>query len=715
MRTLNLTFLFSIFCFSQFTFAQPIQELWSVPALSTYVLVGAEQMDLDPAKELVYVNHTIGAPNFNARIVIFDGVSGNVDYDSGPGMQNNYNVAGFNWTTSQGSNINTGLNALHDLDNDGIFELAYNLNGQTNEVVGLVNGVLTVRWSVNSLGTYVLIGAENMDTDPDKELVFLNHSIGAVNFNPRITIFDGATGNVDYDTGPGMQNNYNVAGFNWTTSQGFNINTGFSALHDVDNDGVFELVYNRNGQANEVLGLVNNVLGIRWSVNSGNTYVLVGAENMDMDQAKELVFADYTSVIGPMQPITFIPRITIFDGGTGNVEYDTGPAMQNNYNIPGFNFTGTLGSNVNAGFNGLHDIDGDGLFELIYNFNGLVNEVVGWLGNNLGIRWSVNALNTYVLIGVAQMDMDPDKELVFANHTIGPVNVNARIVIFDGASGTIDYDTGPGMFNNYNIAGFNWTTSQGSNINTGLNALHDLDNDGVFELAYNLNNQLNEVVGLVNNILGIKWSVNNNNTYVLIGAEQMDNDPAKELVFVNHTIGNPNFNARIVIFDGVSGNVDFDTGPGMANNYNIAGFNWTTTQGSNINTGKRALIDVDNNGRYELAFNFNGTDNKLVGWSLISSVSDPTRQNTFRANLYPNPAIEQLQLEWACTEKLDLQIKIYNSLGQEVYSIPQNTYLPGKHIQTIYLNQMGMNAGRYYCTFIDAAGGTVVRSFVKTE
>ena len=465
MKAKTLTIL--LLSISALMYSQNIHEIWNVDGLNTYVLIGGENMDDDPAKELVFVEHLVG--QYNPRIVIFDGVTGQVDYDTGPGIQNNYNVAGFNWTTQTGSDINTGRNALYDLDGDGIFELVYNLDGLTIEAVGFDGSNIDILWSVNDLDTYVLIGAKQMDTDPALELVFVNHVIGGQNYNPRIVIFDGANGAVDYDTGPGLQDHYNVAGFNWTTTLGSDINTGMDALHDLDNDGMFELVYNLNGQLNEAVGYDGNDIGILWSVDALGTFVLIGAEQMDNDAAKEIVFLNH--LIGA---VNYNPRFVIFDGANGSVDYDTGPGLANHYNLAGFNWTTTDGSNYNAGFKALHDVDGDGLFELAYNISGQTNEVLGFDGADLGVIWSVDGLGTAVLIGSGQMDEDPPLELVFLQHVTGVVNFNPRIVIFDGLSGLVEYDTGPGQQDHYNVAGFNWTTSSGSNINTGFKALYDV-------------------------------------------------------------------------------------------------------------------------------------------------------------------------------------------------------------------------------------------------
>lgn len=203
MKTNFTIFLISIFMFTISTEAQQIHELWSVPGNGTYVLIGSNNMDNDPQKELVYLEHVIGPVNFNSRIIIFDGLDGAVDYDSGPGVQDHFNVAGFNWTTTTGSNINTGMHALFDTDLDGMYELVYNKNGDINEVLGYDGNSIVVKWSVSSLDTYVLIGAENMDNDPQPELLFLQHVIGAVNYNKRFVIFDGLDGSVDYDSGTG--------------------------------------------------------------------------------------------------------------------------------------------------------------------------------------------------------------------------------------------------------------------------------------------------------------------------------------------------------------------------------------------------------------------------------------------------------------------------------------------------------------------------------
>ena len=139
-------------------------------------------------------------------------------------------------------------------DGFGLDKLVYNRNGQTNEVVGFDGDEIDILTVFDGLGTTILAGAAQMDTDQDLELVFVEHTETAPDYNPRIVIFDGSMGNVDYDTGPGPQNNYNVAGFNWTTMAGFNINTGLNPLFDVDNNGRYEMAFNINGSNNVLIG-----------------------------------------------------------------------------------------------------------------------------------------------------------------------------------------------------------------------------------------------------------------------------------------------------------------------------------------------------------------------------------------------------------------------------------------------------------------------------
>jgi hypothetical protein len=662
MRIKLLTLLFALSPI--FIFGQGIHEIWSVDGLGTFVLIGGENMDDDPARELVYVEHSVGAVNFNPRIVIFDGVTGNVDYDTGPGMQDNYNIAGFNWTTTGGSNINSGFNALYDLDGDGRFELVYNRNGQTNEVIGWDGSSISILWAENGLGTFVLIGAEQMDNDAALEAVFLTHTTGVVNFNPRIAIFDGITGAVEYDTGPGMQDNYNVAGFNWTTTGGSDVNSGMEALHDLDSDGIFELVYNRNGQTNEVVGWDGNNISIRWTQNGLGTYILIGAEQMDNDPVKEIVFVEHTVGV-----VNFNPRIVIMDGQTGGIDYDTGPGVQDNYNVAGFNWTTTGGSDINSGREALFDVDGDGIFELAYNKNGQDNELVGWDGSNINILWSVDGLGTFVLIGAGQMDNDAQRELVFLEHTFGVVNFNPRFAIFDGNNGNVDYDTGPGVQDNFNVAGFNWTTTGGSNVNAGLEAIHNIEGDGDEEIIYNRNGQTIEVVGWDGNAISILDTWDALGTYILAGVEQMDPDDPLELVFVRNIEGTPNYTPRFAIFDGMTGNVDYDTGPGINNNYNVAGFNWTTSGGSNTNSGFYALFDVDNNGRHEMSFNLNGSDNKLIGWDVIQEIPESVADKDPGISVFPNPFSERATVYITGLSGEIFSVIVFNSNGQKVKTI----------------------------------------------
>jgi ribosomal protein L21E len=684
-----------IFCltFTTFLSSQTIQEQWSVNAMNTFVLIGSENMDDDPQKELVYLQHLTAAPNQNPRIVIFDGLNGGIDYDSGTGIGNHFNVAGYNWTTDSGANINTGTNALHDIDNDGIFELIYNRNGQTNEVIGFNGSSISVLLTVNSLNSFVLIGVENMDGDNQKELVFLEHRTASPSHNPRIVIFDGLYGTVDYDSGSGMGNHFNIAGFNWTTDSGANINTGTKALHDIDNDGKYELIYNRNGQTNEVIGFDGSSIKVILTVNSMNTYVLIGVENMDNDVQKELVFLEHQTYSPSHNP-----RIIIFDSSNGGVEYDSGIAPGNHFNIAGFNWTPDSGANINTGTKALHDIDNDGIYELVYNRNGQTNEVIGFDGSSITVILAVNSMNTYVLIGVENMDGDTQKEMVFLeHHTYSPVQ-NPRIVIFDGLYGNIDYDSGAAPGNHFNVPGFNWTTDSGANINTGTKALHDIDNDGIYELVYNRNGQTNEVIGY-NNSIAVLLSVNSLNTFVLTGVKNMDNDTQKELVFLEHQTASPSHNPRIVIFDGLHGTIDYDSGPGLGNHFNVAGFNWTTDSGANINTGAEALHDIDGNGIFEMTFNQNGAQNVLIGLDFASPISEINNYSNFDATIYPNPVSTSLNLKWQIENTTLLQIEIWDNQGRRLAVLFNTQCQQGEYQDSWNITDWNLAPGYYLCVF----------------
>ena len=677
--------------------AQQIDQIWSVDGHGTYVFAGAENMDDDPQVELLYVQHNIGVPTFNPRIVIFDGLDGTVQYDSGSSLMDNYYVAGFNWTTTSGSNINTGRQALHDVDDDGIYELVYNRNGQFNEVLKYDGSSFSTLWSADDLGTYVLIGAENMDNDPQLELVFLEHLIGENNYNRRLVIFDGLDGTVEYDSGPGIDDHYNVAGFNWTTSDGNNINTGFNALFDVDADGRHELVYNVNGQTNQVLGFDGNDFTIDWAENSLGTFVLIGAGNMDVDPQLELVFLRHETGV-----TNYNPRVVIFDGMDGSIDYDTGPGIQQSYNLAGFNWTTSTGLDINMGFDAIFDVDSDGLDELVYNLNGTTNEVVGFDGTSLSLAWSQNAEGTIMLLGAENMDDDFHKEIVFAEHQTGIINFNPRIVIFDGMDGTVEYDTGPGAENTYNIAGFNWTTSGGLGINMGFDPLVDTDSDGQYELVYNINGDLNEVLGYGSGDFGVEWSVDAMGTFIFIGAENLDTDAAKELVFVEQDLDVPVLNPRMIIFDGADGSVEYDSGPGSPDQFNVAGFNWTTSSGSYINNGFNPFVDVDHDGRYELTFNVNGDDNKLLGWGLVSVKEPSFVDNPLSVNVYPNPGTEQVLLSVNMPFPQDIEIKIFDLLGNEVDAISPDW--PGKGVHEIMLPVKEYTEGLYFVTVYSEYG-----------
>ncbi len=77
MKTKISLIILMFYLTTNFLYSQNIKKLWSTNSLGTYVLIGAEQMDNDPANEIVFLKHDINDPNkTNSRFVIFDGVTG---------------------------------------------------------------------------------------------------------------------------------------------------------------------------------------------------------------------------------------------------------------------------------------------------------------------------------------------------------------------------------------------------------------------------------------------------------------------------------------------------------------------------------------------------------------------------------------------------------------------------------------------------------------
>jgi len=90
----------------------------------------------------------------------------------------------------------------------------------------------------------------------------------------------------------------------------------------------------------------------------------------------------------------------------------------------------------------------------------------------IGIIWQVDEGYLPHYLGSANMDNDPNEELVYFTYQ------TYRIVIIDGTSGLIEWDSGE--WYRIRIAGYNY----GNGDNCGFSPFCDVNNDGIKEITF---------------------------------------------------------------------------------------------------------------------------------------------------------------------------------------------------------------------------------------
>lgn len=75
--------------------------------------------------------------------------------------------------------------------------------------------------------------------------------------------------------------------------------------------------------------------------------------------------------------------------------------------------------------------------------------------------------------------------------------------------------------------------------------------------------------------------------------------------------------------------------------------------------------------------------NAAINAALNPTGLDEETKATTEVSLYPNPASDQLHLDYTITTPGDLDIDIYDIRGEKVHSIPQHHMLAGTHTLTI--------------------------------
>ncbi len=169
--------------------------------------------------------------------------------------------------------------------------------------------------------------------------------------------------------------------------------------------------------------------------------------------------------------------------------------------------------------------------------------------------------------------------------------------------------------------------------------------------------------------IGIIWSVEppeTSNPFLFLGAENMDNDPGDELVYKATN--------RIIIYDGETGTVDWDSG--VWNAIYIAGHEYYYGSGADLTYGNSPFCDIDGDDIYEITFFGRQSlgdlsKNFVIGFSIINGLnddreSDDIPENYELAQNYPNPFNPSTSIEYCVSKRSHVKLNIYNSLGQLV-------------------------------------------------
>lgn len=98
--------------------------------------------------------------------------------------------------------------------------------------------------------------------------------------------------------------------------------------------------------------------------------------------------------------------------------------------------------------------------------------------------------------------------------------------------------------------------------------------------------------------------------------------------------------------------------------------------------------------------------------TLPGNISELDADNGIAINrIYPNPVVNDCNIEFVAKSNQVLTIKVYDLLGKEVLSIADSqTYEEGSH--TINFNVSTLNKGTYYCNIKSTDGSITVEKIV---
>jgi hypothetical protein len=141
--------------------------------------------------------------------------------------------------------------------------------------------------------------------------------------------------------------------------------------------------------------------------------------------------------------------------------------------------------------------------------------------------------------------------------------------------------------------------------------------------------------------------------YYYVGCENMDNDANKEIVYYYRPEGSIE---SIIIVDGMTGTVEWNSGI------------WYE-----INDTPE-IIDVNNNGKYELVFygqRLSSDQYKLhlIAFNATLKVGKVNESNTTDLNNFPNPFSQATTIRYTIPNRGLVSIKIYDFNGNELKSL----------------------------------------------
>jgi hypothetical protein len=162
-----------------------------------------------------------------------------------------------------------------------------------------------------------------------------------------------------------------------------------------------------------------------------------------------------------------------------------------------------------------------------------------------------------------------------------------------------------------------------------------------------------------------------------VGCENTDADNAKEVVFPVRFAYDQ---CAIMVIDGVSGVVEWTLSPPW---YSIYGYStsWDYTLSPR-------LIDVNNDGRYEILFYGQPTQADSARWYLYGHAGGKIEegkpqgsvyQEIFLGQNYPNPATSMTTIDYSLSQKGKVEIKVYNAVGQLVRTLSEGEKEPGTY------------------------------------